>query len=54
MDIKDFDLLASHDLGRSQALGPQSTFVEEHKMLVWQKLEPTGYCPAARQVTKIK
>lgn len=50
-NLEDFDLLAGHDFGNTQDMGKHGTDHEIQKVLVWQKLQTTGYHPAAREVS---
>ena len=48
--MEDFDLLASHDLGKADSIPVANVPVEEQRVLIWQQVEPQGYHPATRQV----
>lgn len=47
---EEFDLLAGHDLGESNALPQNDVDPEMVNILVWHKLETKGFQPPAREV----
>lgn len=46
---EEFDLLAGHELGDTQAFKSANDTVQEDRMLVWQKIETAGFHPCARE-----
>ena len=50
MNVGDLDLLSSHDLTATRNIANSFEGGDENKVLIWHKLNSSGYRPAAREV----
>lgn len=50
VNLEEFDLLAGHDFGSTQSISRSNKIEEAKQILFWQKLETSGFHPAAREV----
>jgi hypothetical protein len=48
--MADLDLLSSHDLGHVEVTTENGSQEEDVKVLVWHKIQSSGYRPGAREV----